>query len=140
MILLVSVSARMLAELARREGHEVMAVDRFGDLDLCALCPGVSILRDLGGRGGMAALVEAAMAIPAAGVVYGAGLENMPGLVERLAGGRRLLGCTPETLRRVRDPARLGASLRVDGNALNPGTTADLVTATLFVALLEDLV
>ena len=117
MILLVSVSARMLAELARREGHEVMALDRFGDLDLRALCPGVSILRDLGGRGGMAALVEAAMAIPAAGVVYGAGLENMPGLVERLAGGRRLLGCPPETLRRVRDPARLGASLRAAGFA-----------------------
>jgi len=29
------------------------------------------------------------------------------------------------------------ASLRSDGNALNPGTTADLVTAALFVALLE---
>jgi triphosphoribosyl-dephospho-CoA synthase len=29
------------------------------------------------------------------------------------------------------------ASLREDGNALNPGATADLVTATLFVALLE---
>jgi triphosphoribosyl-dephospho-CoA synthase len=29
------------------------------------------------------------------------------------------------------------ASLRRDGNALNPGTTADLVTAVLFVALLE---
>jgi triphosphoribosyl-dephospho-CoA synthase len=29
------------------------------------------------------------------------------------------------------------ASLRRDGNALNPGTTADLVTAVLFVAALE---
>jgi triphosphoribosyl-dephospho-CoA synthase len=29
------------------------------------------------------------------------------------------------------------ASLRAQGNALNPGTTADLVTATLFVALVE---
>jgi triphosphoribosyl-dephospho-CoA synthase len=29
------------------------------------------------------------------------------------------------------------AALRRDGNALNPGTTADLVTAVLFVALLE---
>jgi triphosphoribosyl-dephospho-CoA synthase len=28
-------------------------------------------------------------------------------------------------------------SLRESGNALNPGTTADLVTATLFVALVE---
>ena len=29
------------------------------------------------------------------------------------------------------------AALREPGNALNPGTTADLVTATVFVALLE---
>ena len=29
------------------------------------------------------------------------------------------------------------ASLRADGNRLNPGTTADLVTATIFVALVE---
>jgi triphosphoribosyl-dephospho-CoA synthase len=29
------------------------------------------------------------------------------------------------------------AALRERGNTLNPGTTADLVTATLFVALLE---
>jgi triphosphoribosyl-dephospho-CoA synthase len=33
--------------------------------------------------------------------------------------------------------AAFDASLRADGNALNPGTTADLVTAVLFVALLE---
>ena len=35
--------------------------------------------------------------------------------------------------------AAFDASLRQDGNALNPGTTADLVTAVLFVALLEGL-
>jgi triphosphoribosyl-dephospho-CoA synthase len=33
--------------------------------------------------------------------------------------------------------AEFDAALRADGNALNPGTTADLVTAVLFVALLE---
>jgi triphosphoribosyl-dephospho-CoA synthase len=43
----------------------------------------------------------------------------------------------------VRDPAgraalaAFDASLRQDGNALNPGTTADLVTAALFAAVLE---
>jgi triphosphoribosyl-dephospho-CoA synthase len=42
----------------------------------------------------------------------------------RSAGGRSAL-------------AGFDASLRQDGNALNPGTTADLVTAVLFVALLE---
>ena len=35
--------------------------------------------------------------------------------------------------------AGFDASLRKKGNALNPGTTADLVTAVLFVALLEGL-
>ena len=117
MILLVSVSARMLAELATREGHDVFAVDRFGDLDLQRLCPSVSIMRDLGGRGGMAELVDAAEPVRAESVVYGAGLENRPDLVARLAAGRTLLGCTPETLRRVRDPAALGASLRTAGFA-----------------------
>jgi predicted ATP-grasp superfamily ATP-dependent carboligase len=116
-ILLVSVSARMLAELATREAHEVVAVDRFGDLDLQRLCPSVSIMRDLGGRGGMAELVDAAERIRAGSVVYGAGLENRPELVARLAAGRTLLGCTPQTLRRVRDPALLGASLRAAGHA-----------------------
>jgi predicted ATP-grasp superfamily ATP-dependent carboligase len=116
-ILLVSVSARMLAELAVREGHEVIALDRFGDLDLQRLCPSVSNMRDLGGRGGMAELVDAADGIAADAVVYGAGLENRPDLVERLAAGRTLLGCAPGTLRRVRDPAVLGASLRNAGLA-----------------------
>jgi uncharacterized protein len=107
----------MLAELAVTAGHRVVALDRFGDLDLRRLCPSVSVLRDLGGRGGMAALVEAAQEIPAPSVVYGAGLENQPGLVARLASGRRLLGCPPEALERVRDPATLGASLGAAGLA-----------------------
>jgi predicted ATP-grasp superfamily ATP-dependent carboligase len=116
-ILLVSVSARMLAELATAEGYEVFALDRFGDLDLQRRCPSVSLLRDLGGRGGMAELVDAADGIRADGVVYGAGLENRPDLVARLAAGRTLLGCAPETLRAVRDPAVLGASLGTAGFA-----------------------
>jgi predicted ATP-grasp superfamily ATP-dependent carboligase len=113
----VSVSARMLAELGVRAGHDVVALDRFGDLDLQRLCPSVSVLRDLGGRGGMAALVDAADEIAAPSVIYGAGLENQPSLVARLASGRRLLGCTREALERVRDPATLGASLRAAGLA-----------------------
>jgi uncharacterized protein len=116
-ILLIAVSARMLAELAVRARHDVVALDRFGDLDLQRLCTSVSVLRDLGGRGGMAALVDAAGKIPAPSVIYGAGLENQPILVARLASGRRLLGCTRETLERVRDPATLGTSLHAAGLA-----------------------
>jgi uncharacterized protein len=111
----ISVSSRMLAELAVRAGYDVVALDRFGDLDLQRLCPSVSVLRDLGGRGGMGALVGAAERVDAPSVIYGAGLENQPRLVARLASGRTLLGCAPETLARVRHPASLGASLRAAG-------------------------
>jgi uncharacterized protein len=110
----------MLAELVVSAGYDVVALDRFGDLDLQRLCPSVSVLRDLGGRGGMAALVDAAEEIQAPSVIYGAGLENQPRLVARLASGRTLLGCAPETLERVRDPASLGASLRAAGLAYPP--------------------
>jgi triphosphoribosyl-dephospho-CoA synthase len=54
------------------------------------------------------------------------------------AGAREVLaagGVRTEAGRRAL--ASFDASLREPGNALNPGTTADLVTATLFVALLE---
>jgi triphosphoribosyl-dephospho-CoA synthase len=47
-----------------------------------------------------------------------------------VAGGVRSLGGRSAL-------AEFDASLRQDGNALNPGTTADLVTAVIFVALLE---
>jgi uncharacterized protein len=113
----------MLAELGVRAGQDVVAADRFGDLDLRRLCPSVSVLRDLGGRGGMAALVDAVEEISAPSVIFGAGLENKPGLVARLASGRRLLGCPPETIERIRDPAVLGASLRAAGLAY-PATFA----------------
>ena len=105
----------MLAELAVRAGYDVVALDHFGDLDLQSLCPSVSILRDLGGSGGMAELVTAAEDVEAPSVVYGAGLENRPDLVEQLARGRTPLGNAPAVLERVRDPGVLGRSLRENG-------------------------
>ena len=54
------------------------------------------------------------------------------------AGARQVLAAGGVRSARGRTAlAEFDASLRQDGNALNPGTTADLVTAVLFVALLE---
>jgi triphosphoribosyl-dephospho-CoA synthase len=54
------------------------------------------------------------------------------------AKARRVLGAGGVRTARGRTAlAEFDASLRQDGNTLNPGTTADLVTAVLFVALLE---
>jgi uncharacterized protein len=105
----------MLADLARRDGQPVAAFDLFGDLDLEA---------DVAMRGGsLTALVEAALDLPARGVVYGASFENHPGLVARLAERHALLGNPPDVLRAVRDPWRLAAALH-DAGLPSPATFA----------------
>src|SRR4051794_24845906 len=103
----------MLADLARRE---VVAFDLFGDLDLRA---SRVVTRD-----GLRALVDAAVLEPAGRVVYGASFENHPALVARLAERHELLGNTPDTLRAVRDPDRVGAALRDAGLAFPSLTPA----------------
>ena len=107
-VLVVAASARMLAELAVADGYEVTAFDRFGDVDLRAVARGAT-------AGSNAALVELATGIDTEAVVYGAGFENRPDLVARLAHGRALLGTPPELLRSVRDPWAVGEAARAAG-------------------------
>jgi predicted ATP-grasp superfamily ATP-dependent carboligase len=102
-ILVVAVSARMLAELGVADGYEVTALDRFGDVDLRAVAPGATAPTS-------DALAAVAPDIDADAVVYGAGFENRPDLVARLADGRELLGTPPELLAAVRDPWAVGAA------------------------------
>jgi uncharacterized protein len=109
----------MLADLAMRDGHRVAAFDLFGDLDLRR---GEARVVALPG-GSLTALVDAAVQVPARGVVYGASFENHPALVARLAERHALLGNAPQALRAVRDPQRLAAALR-DAGLLYPRTVA----------------
>jgi predicted ATP-grasp superfamily ATP-dependent carboligase len=95
----------MLAELAVRDGHQVVAFDLFGDLDLRRSASCIVTRRRLG------ALVDVARMEPPSGVVYGASFENHPALVARLAERHALLGNAPATLRAVRDPVRVGVAL-----------------------------
>jgi predicted ATP-grasp superfamily ATP-dependent carboligase len=112
----VAVSARQLAELATAEGHDVIALDRFGDVDLRAIARGATAPSNEG-------LAELADAVDAEAVVYGAGLENRPDLVRRLAHGRELLGTHPDALALVRDPWAVGAAACAAG-ARAPTTRA----------------
>ena len=95
--------------------------------------------------------------VPALGAALGDGLAVRDAIVElhlRLLAhyarhADRAQGAAPARAARVSCEARarssrgrralqsFDASLRTEGNKLNPGTTADLVTATLFVALVE---
>jgi uncharacterized protein len=107
----MALSARMLADLAMRDGQRVVAFDLFGDLDLRR--SGADVVR----RDSLTALVDAALGMQAGGVVYGASFENHPALVARLGERHPLLGNPPAILRAVRDPLRLGAALRAAGLA-----------------------
>jgi uncharacterized protein len=107
-ILVVAVSARMLAQIAVADGYAVTALDRFGDVDLRAVAPGATAPTS----DSMTAL---AADMDADALVYGAGFENRPDLVRRLADGRELLGTPPELLKAVRDPWAVGAAARAAG-------------------------
>jgi predicted ATP-grasp superfamily ATP-dependent carboligase len=107
-VLVVGVSARMLAELAVADGYRVTALDRFGDVDLRAVAPGATAPSS-------DALAALAADCEAEAVVYGAGFENRPDLVRRLADGRELLGTPPERLASVRDPWAVGEAARAAG-------------------------
>ncbi|MBV9050194.1 MAG: ATP-grasp domain-containing protein, partial [Solirubrobacterales bacterium] len=101
-------TARMLAELAVADGYEVIALDRFGDVDLRAISPGSTAASN-------DALTALAAEIDADAVLYGGGLENRPDLVRHLAWGRELLGTPPELLAAVRDPWAVSAAARAAG-------------------------
>ena len=107
-VLVVAVSARMLAQLASADGYEVTALDRFGDVDLRAVAPGATARSN----DALAALAEP---VEADAVVYGAGFENRPDLVARMSGGRELLGTPAELLASVRDPWAVAAAARAAG-------------------------
>ena len=119
-ILIVGLTARMLAELAVQAGYGVVALDYFGDADLQALCPSLSLRHDYDQKYSAPALVDAAADVATPYVLYGASLENHPAEVARLARGRRLLGNSPETLARVRDPRLLAEAVRGGGFAFPP--------------------
>jgi triphosphoribosyl-dephospho-CoA synthase len=85
------------------------------------------------------AIVELALRVLAAVPDTLIARKRGPEAAGRVAAGARQV-LTAGGVRSARGRTALAgfdASLREDGNALNPGTTADLVTAVLFVALLE---
>jgi predicted ATP-grasp superfamily ATP-dependent carboligase len=107
-VLVVAVSARMLAQLAVADGYEVIALDRFGDVDLRAVAPGATAASN-------DALAALAAGAEVDAVVYGAGFENHPDLVARMAVGRELLGTPADLLAAVRDPWAVAAAARAAG-------------------------
>ena len=117
MRILIAATTRAIAESAVRAGAAIVTVDYFGDLDQERLCE-THPLRERRHGYSAAAILEVARELPYDAVVYCGGLENHADVVAELARDRVLLGNTPETLRRVRDPHDLFPYLAGHGFAV----------------------
>lgn len=116
-VLIAAVSARALAQAARRDGYAPLAADLFGDNDLrAAACaherlPG-GLHRGIRGPALLAALARLAEGRAPIGLVCGSGFESRPALLGRLARRHELLGNDAATVRAVKDPLKLAGLCR----------------------------
>lgn len=111
-------SSRALAASARRAGYQPLVVDTFGDEDTRTLAAAYEIVPGALHKGFRfksltAALDRVAGSADTApiGLVLGAGFEDAPDLVARLAERYALIGCPPEAVRAAKDPQRFFALL-----------------------------
>lgn len=109
--LIASVTGRALAASAARRRCPVVVLDCFGDRDTRALARDWRVVvarRGLRFDGRALLAAAAALAPPGrcAGLVYGAGFEGRPGLLRRLAAGRRIYGNDPAVVAAIKDPDR----------------------------------
>jgi predicted ATP-grasp superfamily ATP-dependent carboligase len=109
--LILGASARAAASSARRAGLKPIAVDLFADRDLREIGPAQRIAAASYPEG----VADAADAVPVAPWIYTGALENHPELVDRIARHRPLWGNDAPTLRAVRDPFAVAATLRQAG-------------------------
>ncbi len=111
--LVAALSGRALAAAARRAGERVLVLDLFADEDTARYAErSIRVPAEGSGfaRHALLAAVDG-LAPVARGLVYGAGFEHDPSLLEALARRVRLLGNTPETVASVKDPRRLAGLL-----------------------------
>ncbi len=110
-LLIAGASARAAAFSALRGGFKISAADLFADADLQRAC-------DCRTVDPYPEQLEQIFKTAPPGVwMYTGALENYPRLLASLARQRRLLGCSAEVVRRVRDPRELHESLTSAGFA-----------------------
>jgi uncharacterized protein len=113
-VLIVAASGRALAASARRGGLVPLVADFFGDQDTLALAHRHCLLPD-GLATGMrenavlAALEALSQGTRPIGVVCGTGFEDRPQLLATIAARWRLIGNSPGTVARLKDPLAFAA-------------------------------
>ena len=110
-VLIVAISARAIAESIIRAGMIAIAIDAFGDEDARAACRELVVAPD--SQNGFAHCDLDAMtshlmrAHKPVGIVYGAGFEDCPDQLTRLARHAALFGASPAAVASAKDPVRL---------------------------------
>jgi predicted ATP-grasp superfamily ATP-dependent carboligase len=112
-VIVAALSARALAAAARRAGGKPAAIDLFGDEDTRNLAAPCIRLPTTGLRMDGESLLDALARPELRGVplVYGAGFEDDPGLLARIAAERPVLGNPAELVAHVKDPFGFAALL-----------------------------
>lgn len=108
----IALSARPLIASAARAGLSALSFDLFAELDTCAKAARcVRVHRKNGYAFDGDDLIQALTHLAPGGlpVVLGAGLEDDPALMERIAERNPILGNAAETVRVVKDPIALSA-------------------------------
>ncbi|MFO1039824.1 MAG: ATP-grasp domain-containing protein [Geminicoccaceae bacterium] len=106
-VLIVGLSGRQLAQSAARAGYAPIVLDAFGDLDTRAAARAVvRVPLDRHWCFRRKALLTAVRSVADRSVplVWSSGLDGAPGLLDRLADGREILGNAGPSVRRVKDP------------------------------------
>ncbi len=118
-LIVVGLSARALAQAARRAGFVPFAADLFADADTRTLAACARLVAGDGAGGFdpaalpgtiddlIAAISHAGLLLR--GLVYGSGFEAAPALLARIAAKLPLLGNPPAILSRIKDPAAFAA-------------------------------
>jgi predicted ATP-grasp superfamily ATP-dependent carboligase len=109
-LIVIGASVRALAFSAIRAGYKAYAIDLYADRDLAAVCPAVKIKRY------PEEFAEALAAAPQSPWMYTGALENYPGLIERLATIRPLMGNSAETIGQARDIAQFAKAVKAAGS------------------------
>jgi predicted ATP-grasp superfamily ATP-dependent carboligase len=108
-VLIAAASGRALAASARRAGYAPLVVDFFGDQDTIAVADAHVRMKSGNGRGMndhelLVAFETLAAARFPCGAVYGTGFEDRPDLLAKIAQRWRLVGNSPDTVARIKDP------------------------------------
>jgi predicted ATP-grasp superfamily ATP-dependent carboligase len=105
-LLIAGVSVRAYAQSAVAAGHEVIAVDAYGDLDLRAIAEVIVVPAPYSAM----AAARAARGVRCDAVAYTSNFENHPAALAALVAGRTLIGTDPSVVARVRAPGALAGS------------------------------